>query len=109
MGCERACGEREKMLFERQDQAFLYIKRCGVYSCNFREKDLSDVSALELGIHFWRRAATWNMKLQMIDHSATGKVSFQHPRYTKGNDEQPRGVTRKKLLQKQEGGKPSEA
>lgn len=77
-------GENEKVseMFEVEDLAFMCVKSPGVHNRSLRRRDLFYPSALEMGIQFWRKEATCNTMLQMVDYNLTGDVLCQHQEWT---------------------------
>lgn len=53
-------GWKEKMskMVEKKEQALLYIKRPGIYTCDPSRGVLLHASIERMGIHFWRKGAT---------------------------------------------------
>lgn len=65
-------------VFEVEGQALLNMKRPEVYNRDPCREDLFQTSVSKEGIQFWRKVATWEPMIQMVENTAGGDIACQH-------------------------------
>lgn len=72
----REAKERTLHVFEVEYQAFIHMKKHGVYSRDLRHKNLFLTSVSKKTIYFWRKSLTWSNLLETASYSAISGLPF---------------------------------